>query len=589
MTAPSTSLDIRRGLVEALRLDLVGPDNTHAFAHELLPEPPSRWYLAGFLVPEGAAVEDRSDETSSEELDATSDAGGLDDAAQPERAAATRRRLLPSSMGMSVLLPGTPQSLEVAVAWGEYAWEGGETEPSDQAHDDGVIEGGITGRTRGYRRSPRGETVTIDLPDAGSGAKNIPLPGAGGIKLVVTSRRVEASRRLPEGALAVSVFLVNARPPAERPYQAILFQAELTLSSEPAFVPRPDLRGSIGGTVADEWDERVGDLHYRDVFEFAVGHGVSTTALRRADGTCHEVRTVWIPSAEIERIAPTNLEAVELRMEQLGSIGDHGEALARLSPMVAQYQAWIQAQTSKIDELEQGRAATARDLLTNARLAARRIEHGISLLADPQVFEAFRIANRSMAAAARRREAIRLGTDPASVQEPMWRPFQLAFILMTLGGIADPLHDDRETVDLLFFPTGGGKTEAYLGLAAITIVLRRLRTPGIRSAGVCVLMRYTLRLLTLDQLSRAAGLVCALELERVRDPARLGEWPFEIGLWVGSAATPNRRSADSSVVRWCRCSRLQARIARTLFSPARNQRQRPRRGSTWAWRLKVGA
>src|SRR5439155_3595431 len=114
-----------------------------------------------------------------------------------------------------------------------------------------------------------------------------------------------------------------------------------------------------------------------------------------------------------------------------------------------------------------------------------------------------------------------------------------AFILMNLKGIADPTDADREVVDLLFFPTGGGKTEAYLGLAAFTLVLRRLRHPGIGSAGLSVLMRYTLRLLTLDQLGRAATLVCALERERQRNVDRLGEWPFEIGLWVGRAATPN--------------------------------------------------
>ena len=97
-------------------------------------------------------------------------------------------------------------------------------------------------------------------------------------------------------------------------------------------------------------------------------------------------------------------------------------------------------------------------------------------------------------------------------------------------------------MDLLFFPTGGGKTEAYLGLAAFTMVLRRLRNPGrngVQGAGVSIIMRYTLRLLTLDQLARASGLVCALEIEREADPARYGEWPFEIGLWVGKAATPN--------------------------------------------------
>ena len=143
-----------------------------------------------------------------------------------------------------------------------------------------------------------------------------------------------------------------------------------------------------------------------------------------------------------------------------------------------------------------------------------------------------------MATAARRRLGVMQG-KPESAIQPKWRPFQLAFLLMNLPGIADPTDADREVVDLLFFPTGGGKTEAYLGLAAFTLVLRRLRNPGIASAGLSVLMRYTLRLLTLDQLGRAATLICALELERQQDVDKLGDWPFEIGLWVGEAATPN--------------------------------------------------
>src|SRR5208337_4054821 len=129
--------------------------------------------------------------------------------------------------------------------------------------------------------------------------------------------------------------------------------------------------------------------------------------------------------------------------------------------------------------------------------------------------------------------------DPTTVT-PKWHPFQLAFLLMNLPGVADPTHADRQVVDLLFFPTGGGKTEAYLGLAAFTLVMRRMRNPGLTSAGLSVLMRYTLRLLTFEQLSRAATLICALELERQKDVEKLGEWPFEIGLWVGRAATPNR-------------------------------------------------
>src|SRR5205823_11309589 len=158
----------------------------------------------------------------------------------------------------------------------------------------------------------------------------------------------------------------------------------------------------------------------------------------------------------------------------------------------------------------------AAKLLSRAGVVAGRIEQGLKELADPNVLEAFRLANKVMAAVGRQRRK-------DALEPPKWRPFQLAFLLLNLTSMAEPEHADRELVDLLFFPTGGGKTEAYLGLAAFAMVLRRLRNSGdkgAQGAGVSVIMRYTLRLLTLDQLARAAGLVCALELERSEDPGR---------------------------------------------------------------------
>ena len=119
-----------------------------------------------------------------------------------------------------------------------------------------------------------------------------------------------------------------------------------------------------------------------------------------------------------------------------------------------------------------------------------------------------------------------------------WRPFQIAFLLAAIASTADPGHPDRLLVDLIFFPTGGGKTEAYLGLSAFSMFLRRLRNPS--DAGVEVLMRYTLRLLTAQQFQRAAALVCAMEALRQSD-ARLGQDPFTIGIWVGGETTPNTR------------------------------------------------
>ncbi|NJL84143.1 MAG: hypothetical protein HC890_16710 [Chloroflexaceae bacterium] len=189
--------------------------------------------------------------------------------------------------------------------------------------------------------------------------------------------------------------------------------------------------------------------------------------------------------------------------------------------------------------LDQTCQNVAHDLLTRAEVVCTRIAEGLDSLQDPLAFDAFRIANRAIARAIRQRLSHGKPDAPSNFDPPKWRPFQLAFVLTNLQGIVDPTHCDRKVVDLLFFPTGGGKTEAYLGLAVFTLALRRLRDPSITSAGLSVLMRYTLRLLTLDQLSRAATLICALELERQQHPEKLGEWPFEIGLWVGMSSTPN--------------------------------------------------
>ncbi len=300
-------------------------------------------------------------------------------------------------------------------------------------------------------------------------------------------------------------------------------------------VPRVNLRG----LDSPDWDERLADLHYRDIAEYAVGHNVSTRA-DVADGECRRVHTEWMPHAGVPRVEPSAIGGVEFGMEALGELDGAPAAGACLEPLVAQYRAWIEAQRAHAPTFSGRRREVADELVRRAGGAADRIQAGIDLLADPDVLAAFRVANRAMAAAARRRRALEEGRQAHEVAPPAWRPFQLAYLLMNLRGIAAPAHDERDVVDLLFFPTGGGKTEAYLGLSAFTLVLRRLRHPGPAGRGLSVLMRYTLRLLTLDQLGRAAALICALELERGQAPERLGEWPFEIALWVGRAATPNR-------------------------------------------------
>src|SRR4051795_12470468 len=144
-------------------------------------------------------------------------------------------------------------------------------------------------------------------------------------------------------------------------------------------------------------------------------------------------------------------------------------------------------------------------------------------------------------------------TEDQVAKEPnwSWRPFQLAFVLVNLPSLADPTHPERQldtgTADLLFFPTGGGKTEAYLGLTAFTLAVRRLQgevAGHSGEGGVGVLMRYTLRLLTSQQFQRAATLICACEVRRrelvAAGDTRWGKTPFRIGMWVGGSVSANK-------------------------------------------------
>jgi hypothetical protein len=527
VVVPTSSLEVRGRLVDALRLDLVGPWASHAFAEECLPGwvYPSNWYLTGFLIPVATPPEKAGDVDEDEEL-GVEEAGGLAEEKLDDRRAA-KKAFFPSSMGLSFLVPVSAQTVNVTVQWGDY--------------EKSEIPGGEDGKpVPVWQRRPRQASVMVPLGRA-EGPIVFKVPESGGLELHAVERQVvaeELTDRLPKGTRSVSVFLVNYRKPdEERPDHAYVFQAELVVRCDEPFVPRPDLRGSL----AEEWDEQMADLHYSDASEYATGHGVSAD-WETVEGDCRSIRTTWIPAAEVEKTATVAVERVELSLDALGGLADGAAAKAALQPLVERYRAWIAVQQAEIAKLPKKRRETAEELLRNAGIAADRIERGVAVLgADDDALDAFRVANRAVARALKKRLGIAV---------PAWRAFQLAFVLLNLPGLADPRDPHREIVDLLFFPTGGGKTEAYLGLAAFAMVIRRLRNrtaEGLVGAGVSVIMRYTLRLLTLDQLSRAAGLVCALELERERDQARYGKWPFEIGLWVGKAATPNvlGRKGDS--------------------------------------------
>ena len=524
---PTSSAQVRASLVRTLELDLIGPGPDHPdHREETLKQPPSSWYLTGFLVPFEASVEQRSDDIGQGDLLDTIDKEPPSDDAKAPEVASARRAFFPSSMGMSVLLPAKASHLDVEVSWGDY-------EPQDEQDEEVTTKANLRWTT--WRRIPRRETVQVALTED---RISVDVPDSKGLVIEASIRAIHSEALVPAGTRAVSLFLVNRRKQADDRFRdaAFTFQTRLHVSSPDPLVPRPDVRGLDG----DDWDEAVADVQYRDDFEFAVGHNVSVRALTDTPRVCHRIETTWTPSAQVEKVVPHKVEGVNLKLEDLAQTSSAEAVRAMVGDLVNAYEAWIKDQTGHFPARPE-RQKIATHMMRNAKRAADRIREGLASLNDPDALEAFKLANKVIAVALRQRWSQEQDKAPDSFGAPAWRPFQLAFILMNLPGIIDPHHADRENVDLLFFPTGGGKTEAYLGLAAFSLVLRRLRADGgIHGAGVSVIMRYTLRLLTLDQLGRAATLICALELERQDDPKRLGEWPFEIALWVGQSATPNR-------------------------------------------------
>jgi Helicase conserved C-terminal domain len=287
------------------------------------------------------------------------------------------------------------------------------------------------------------------------------------------------------------------------------------------------------------------------------------------------LRTTCFPAADVAAVVPggaARMPGLVLDMHRLGNPELAADDLvAGLRPLVTGYRAWLAEQQSRLGpDAEIARYAPAgQDAVAEAEALADRLDRAVDLLRDDGLArEAFRFANQAMARQRVRSELVRarLGMPDAvpvdllrtydTPQYRSWRPFQLAFVLLCLPGLTDPAHPDAHRgmddgqVQLLFFPTGGGKTEAYLGLTAYTLAIRRLQgVVGLGaeardgSDGVAVLMRYTLRLLTAQQFQRAAALICACEwLRRERIAGgdhRWGTTPFRLGLWVGSSVTPN--------------------------------------------------
>lgn len=575
-----SSFAVRENLVDILERELLGP--IHG-PEEVLPFSPRAQYLVGHIAPvkltagathevteesaddRGELVEVRSDDIGLAEVSGVpayaadeQEADAEDDDAEDR--APKQGLMIPASMGLRFQVPADLESFTVTSSWGTY-----ETVQTDQVTKSGRP-------IRHYQRIPVEETRSVVLAELVAGrTKTLELRDS-------VCLRLDRYDDEKHDRVLVEIALCNDREtPVPIPMSMWMFQSKLHIHAGGAEVFLP-----VRDVLEQDWPEhddevRRLDLQYRDRLEYAIGRTCSVDWIVR-DGSrrASEVSTTWLPVAETPQTRARAVAGAALSMDALAAATP--ETLrAGLEPLVVGYGTWLDQQEAIANQLPSHLQETCELVLWEARQAHQRLVDGLDhVAADREALRCFQFMNRVMRdqRIASQVAAERASDSSITIEQAQhvvasrgaaaasWRPFQLAFILMQLGALTDPSASIRSAehqarVELLFFPTGGGKTEAYLGLAAYTFAIRR-RQGVVESAagplnggdGVAVLMRYTLRLLTAQQFQRATALMCAAELARLEDEETWGIEPFRIGLWVGTDVSPKRfEEADEQLTK----------------------------------------
>lgn len=517
--------EVRNEFVQMLQNELIGPMGGAA---EIIDERPDKRYLMGMVFPKGADVRAVK---GGEEADGASPADSKDSPIEYPTDLLFQK--LPASVGISFACRHQKHIvIDVWVSGAHYV-----KEDSPQAHN----------LKRNWRRislcNEESEKHTLVIGER-SDHKNI-LRGKA--KLHYNTKR-------HDDVTVVTLTIVNTAQTKDNTIldvEDVLFQVKIEAKPVDGIVSYPNHKR----LSPDEEDQELA-LQYSKRPTFGIGHGCSVDWNPAYEGKTDSIWSEFLPRAiapdvttEINELGSDAKKALSIQFLQSDSISSD-ELTSSLFNFHSSYKEWA-AKLHDTNVPEEFVGSKNR-IISRISIAESRIARGIRLLkTSGEARKAFRLANRAMLLQMVNNSKINNSKDKDSVKfvtpdlnskehiEYAWRPFQLAFILLSLNGIWDENDPDRELVDLIWFPTGGGKTEAYLAVAALEIIRRRMQYKE-SGAGTAIIMRYTLRLLTADQFQRAAGFICALELLRRNHSNLLGEIPISLGLWAGEAASPNQ-------------------------------------------------
>lgn len=530
---PSTTHNIyvepRTRLINWVRDQLIGPPTPVEGDRILVGVNPIERFPCGALYPTSPWGEgiDPADTESDEVTEIT--AGENAEGEQSAEPVAARRYTPPSSLGFSFFITGEGIRLQVLYRACRYKLKTKATETNKWSHEP-LVTGSEDEEYRNilcpYTDMQQNYAVLQD-----SARLNIRWRhyANGWIVTVSLCNTQKMPDPIKENTKSVKEY-VNDR--AER----TLFEAGLRCvieSGEVGAYPR------IDRSLLDEEEQEI-ELQYAKRHVYAIGHGCAAD-WKVENGVVTELRSDPMPVVEVPQMtADTGAASVpSLSLARLAIFDQtHEEQLTELRQFIDDYASWVAGQQERIPYLNGDDQPAANRIIKRMKTAVSRMHTGLRLLtANGQIRLAFALANQAMLDQMRQHD--RLQEKARRDEAYRWRPFQLAFLLTTLESVVCEDSEFRDTVDLIWFPTGGGKTEAYLGLIAFQILLRRLRHPD-TGGGTAVLMRYTLRLLARDQFMRATRLICALELiRRCRSNQDLGKTPISIGMWVGAATSPN--------------------------------------------------
>lgn len=492
-------------LLDFIRRDAVGPVKMD----EVLDEPPLESYVSGILWPRKEQHANAAEEPEDTIL---TDGDPEEEIVEVIR---ETNRYRPSVMALSFVLPR--DTVQISFQFSAAVYEHSEVRETYEVHRQDEVQEKYRRRHLFTRQPLDTGSVTLELEH---GLKR-PLLGDRAVL------RVSFRRKYQDGSCLWTVSIENCLPYSRDENENnchALFQCELKLFG--SFCPIDRALDTIGNE-----DRKSQDLLYRHTHQYAAGHGCS--AAWDDDDIVDAIRSEFLPYADVpQMIASVPSEKYHCFHMNFWQDITRKEAIAELRSYVRSYRDWAnQLSAEEIDAIYIGAADKA---LSQIELCAKRLDHGLDILENhPVAWQAFVYANEAM----KHQSSKKRGQDETDV---VWYPFQLCYIVMCLPDLVEPEGEWRDTVDLLWFPTGGGKTEAYLGVAAFAIFFRRLTQ---KTGGVTVLMRYTLRMLTAQQFERAAALICECELIRRREHIPGGE--ISIGMWVGSAVTPNHVVSES--------------------------------------------